>query len=168
VRLAADVPEFAIWSQLGEHAATRTEVRRQTDTLDRLAELLASTVTAGTPAVEAEERLARHAAAVLHRPLWRASTQRPLIILGHPGAGKSLLTEVLAARLPSEAFTTIRVPLRAVNPDAPIHQQVEKTVEGLVKEHPSWGELCRASDTTKVVGSAPGTAPTPPGPTSAG
>ena len=209
VRLSADVPEFSIWSQLSEHAATRAEVRRQTDTLTRLTELLAGTVTVGTPAVEAEERLARHATAVLHRPLWRAEnteglsfptveqgfisprfrmtvvdkdsplaneawwerkpthgdlarflaeyfadpacTQQPLVILGHPGAGKSLLTEVIAARLPAGAFTTVRVPLRAVNPDAQIHQQVEATVERLVKERLSWGELCRASDTTKVV-----------------
>ena len=209
VRLSADVPEFAILSQLDEHAATRAEVRRQTDTLIRLADLLAATVTITTPATAAEERLARHAAEVLGRRLWRgegaegvvfptveqgfvsphfrlgvvdtgsrlgdenwwqtqpahedlagflaryfadpAAAQRPLVILGHPGAGKSLLTEVLAARLPADAFTTIRVPLRAVDPDAHIHQQVEEIVEKLVKERISWGELCRASDTTKVV-----------------
>ncbi|GAA2602685.1 hypothetical protein GCM10010399_36820 [Dactylosporangium fulvum] len=212
VRLAADVPEFAFWSQLDEHAATRTEVRRQTETLDRLAEMLSRTVRGGgAPAVETEQRLARHAALVLGRPLWRSDvpapeglsfptveqgfvsprfriavadkearfgdeswwddqperddlsaflagyltdpscTQRPLVVLGHPGAGKSLLTEVLAARLPADAYTTVRVPLRRVDPDADIHRQVEATVERLVKEQVSWGELCRASSTTKVV-----------------
>ncbi|WP_433060151.1 NACHT domain-containing protein [Dactylosporangium sp. CS-033363] len=43
------------------------------------------------------------------------------------------------------------MPLRLVDPDADIHQQIERTVERLVKEHLSWGDLCRASDTTKVV-----------------
>jgi hypothetical protein len=209
VRLAADVPEFAIWAQLDEHAATRAAVREQTETLTRLADLLATAAQGGVPAVEAERRLARHARLVLDRPLWLAGaaeglsfptvdqgfvsprfriamadwraplgdeswwaamparddladflaacigdpafTARPLVILGHPGAGKSLLTEVLAARLPAEAFTAVRVPLRRVDPDADIHKQVEATVERLVKEHISWGDLGRASDTTKVV-----------------
>jgi hypothetical protein len=211
VRLAADVPEFAIWSGMDEHAATRLEVRKQTETLGRLAELLSHTVTIDTAAIETERRLASHAALVLERPLWRAdapapaglsfptvqqgfvsprfritvsdeqsrlgdelwwdqqeasddlarflasyltdpaSTQRPLVVLGHPGAGKSLLTEVVAARLPTAAFTAIRVPLRRVDPDAAIHQQVETTIERVVKERIPWGELCRASPTTKVV-----------------
>ncbi|MEV6930729.1 hypothetical protein AB0M46_40435 [Dactylosporangium sp. NPDC051485] len=209
VRLAADVPEFLIWAQLNEHAATRATVRGQTETLTRLADLLSTVVQGGNPAADAERRLAAQARRVLDRPLWRTTaagdlsfptvaqgfvsprfrivsannasplgdeswwertpqrsdlseflaaclsdpvfTERPLVVLGHPGAGKSLLTEVLAARLPAEAFTTIRVPLRSVDPDAPVHKQVEATVERLVKEPISWGQLCRASDTTKVI-----------------
>ncbi|XVV11219.1 NACHT domain-containing protein [Actinoplanes sp. CA-131856] len=208
VALAADVPEFAIWSQLDEHAATRAEIREQNETLARLEATLARLVDAPTPATEAEQRLANHAAQVLREPVWQAessditfpameqafitprfrlaradkdsrladdewwsgqgehedlaaflaayltdpmSTERPLVILGLPGAGKSLLTKILAARLPAEVFTTFRVPLRAVDPDADIYKQVETTVERLIHERLEWAALCRASDTTKVV-----------------
>jgi MoxR-like ATPase len=30
-------------------------------------------------------------------------TRRPLVLLGHPGGGKSTFTKVLAARLPAES-----------------------------------------------------------------
>lgn len=43
------------------------------------------------------------------------STDTPLVVLGHPGSGKSLLTTVLSAQLLSKHFTAIRVPLREVN-----------------------------------------------------
>ncbi|WP_431037818.1 NACHT domain-containing protein [Streptomyces sp. P6-2-1] len=36
----------------------------------------------------------------------------PLLVLGHPGAGKSLLTRLLTARLPPTEFTCLRVELR--------------------------------------------------------
>jgi hypothetical protein len=58
VRLAADVPEFHIWRQVDEHAATRAEVRRQTETLAGLADLLGSMVDGAAPA--AVQGLARH------------------------------------------------------------------------------------------------------------
>ncbi|MEV6303539.1 AAA family ATPase [Actinoplanes sp. NPDC051861] len=211
VRLAADVPEFAIWSQLDEHAATRAEVRGQSETLTELAGLLHGLVDMPTPAGDAVRALERHHVQGLQKLLWRSDTpapdglrfptveagfisprfrlavhdkdarlgdeswwhgrevrdgldafmaayladpesaHQPLIILGHPGAGKSLLTEVLAARLPTEAFTTIRVPLRRVNPDAPVYQQAEAAIEQITKERITWGDLRRAADTTKVV-----------------
>ena len=53
------------------------------------------------------------------------STESPLLILGHPGSGKSLLTTILSAQLMSTHFTTIRVPLREVNADADIVTQIE-------------------------------------------
>ncbi|WP_061299920.1 NACHT N-terminal helical domain 7-containing protein [Herbidospora cretacea] len=40
--------------------------------------------------------------------------QAPMLILGQPGAGKSVLTKMLAARLPQGDFLPIRVPLRQV------------------------------------------------------
>jgi hypothetical protein len=205
VQLAADVPELAIWSQLDEHAATRTEIRQ---TLASLTEMLARIVDAPSPATVAEQRLAGHAAEALRQPIWQAetedisfptveqgfvsprfrlaeahkdsrladdgwweeqgerddltgfltgyltdpaSTERPLVILGSPGAGKSLVTKILAARLPANVFTTFRVPLRAVDPDAEIYRQVEDTTERLIHQRMSWADLCDASDTTKVV-----------------
>ena len=58
----------------------------------------------------------------------------PLLILGHPGAGKSLLTEVVAARLPSPDFVSVRVPLRDVPADADIHEQIERSLARVTPE----------------------------------
>jgi hypothetical protein len=55
--------------------------------------------------------------------------RRPLLMLGHPGAGKSLLTEVLAAQLPEQSFAVIRVPLRSVNPDDDLTLQITKELQ---------------------------------------
>jgi hypothetical protein len=57
------------------------------------------------------------------------STDTPLLILGHPGSGKSLLTTILAAQLMSKQFTAIRVPLREVNADADIPTQIEEFIK---------------------------------------
>jgi hypothetical protein len=207
IRLAADVPEFAIWSGLEEHAATRAEIRRQDLTLAHLEQMLRQIVEAPTPASEAERRLADHYLAMLRAPVWPAeedisfptveqgfisprfrlaradkdakltdedwweqqpehenlteflthyltdpiSIEQPLVILGLPGAGKSLLTKVLAARLPADVFTTFRVPLRAVDAADDIGDQVSAAVKRLINERLEWADLCRASDTTKVV-----------------
>ena len=56
------------------------------------------------------------------------STESPLLVLGHPGSGKSLLTTILAAQLMSKHFTAIRVPLREVNADADIVTQIEDAI----------------------------------------
>lgn len=57
------------------------------------------------------------------------STQTPLVILGHPGSGKSLLTKMLAAKVMSSHYTVIRVSLREVNADAEIKNQIEEALE---------------------------------------
>jgi len=57
------------------------------------------------------------------------STETPLLILGHPGSGKSLLTTILSAQLMSKQFTAIRVPLREVNADADIQTQIEEFIK---------------------------------------
>lgn len=56
------------------------------------------------------------------------STETPLLVLGHPGSGKSLLTTLLSAQLMSKHFTAIRVPLREVNADADIVSQIEDAI----------------------------------------
>ena len=69
------------------------------------------------------------------------STDTPLLILGHPGSGKSLLTTVLSARLMSKQFTAIRVPLREVNADADIATQIEEFVRRISGDSDSWIKL---------------------------
>ena len=58
------------------------------------------------------------------------SIHKPLIILGQPGSGKSLLTSMLAARLsvPASSYTPIRVELRHVNTEASIAVQIKDQV----------------------------------------
>ncbi|NMB65012.1 MAG: ATP-binding protein, partial [Spirochaetes bacterium] len=56
------------------------------------------------------------------------STESPLLILGHPGSGKSLLTKIMAAQWMSSKFIVVRVSLRNVNADANIMTQIEDTL----------------------------------------
>ena len=56
------------------------------------------------------------------------SVLTPLVVLGHPGSGKSLLTTVLSAQLLSKHYTVIRVPLREVHSDASIVNQIEEQI----------------------------------------
>ena len=80
------------------------------------------------------------------------ATRLPLLLLGHPGAGKSLLTTVLAARLPYSEYTVVRVPLRQVSADARIHRQIEEALESSTGQRIAWSELAQQSmDTVRVV-----------------
>ncbi|MFF0447947.1 NACHT domain-containing protein [Streptomyces sp. NPDC004609] len=73
------------------------------------------------------------------------STGAPLAVLGHPGAGKSVLTKILAARLPSAGYLPVRIVLREVPADADIQDQIEYAVRAATGERTSWPELVRAS-----------------------
>lgn len=53
------------------------------------------------------------------------ATERPLLVLGDPGSGKSLLSKILAARLPPEEFAVVRVELRHVRFTHDISDQVD-------------------------------------------
>ena len=73
------------------------------------------------------------------------SAETPLLILGHPGSGKSLLTEILAANLAYPNFMTIRVQLRDINaelePQAQIEQQINRDTGRVV----NWVDLTSGS-----------------------
>jgi hypothetical protein len=198
LRLASMVPDFWIWSQLGEHAATRSEVAEvaaafegSDAALSRIESLLATMVAGSSAIGRPGEALARANRDVLSRPLVQGTvaddhaetirfptveesyinpsyrltvadratrsadeswwdgrpvrrdldlmittqlttfdgTRRPLLLLGHPGGGKSMLTKILAARLPKESYTVVRVPLRQVVANAPIHDQIRQALE---------------------------------------
>ncbi|GAA1510798.1 hypothetical protein GCM10009730_14110 [Streptomyces albidochromogenes] len=75
-----------------------------------------------------------------------ASTTAPLVVLGQPGAGKSVLTKILAARLPSAGFLPVRVVLREVPADADVQDQIEYAVRSATGERTTWPELVRAAD----------------------
>ncbi|SHN42490.1 hypothetical protein [Cryptosporangium aurantiacum] len=214
VRLGADLPEFAFWSDLDEHAATRRSVdavggalAAQTETLTELTRLLTTTVAGDGQASDVTAKLATQASAVLGERLWRETpgarfplvadgfvsprfrqavatndampsdeawwatqdthdglagylarylanphaARHPLIVLGHPGAGKSLLSRIVAARLPSTAYTAILIRLRRADAEAEIYEQIEEALRAEVHERVDWGKFSRETATTKVV-----------------
>jgi hypothetical protein len=73
------------------------------------------------------------------------SADAPLLVLGQPGAGKSVLTRVLAARLPSAGFLPVRVPLRDVHAEDDLQDQIEQAVRAATGEQTSWPELVRSA-----------------------
>jgi hypothetical protein len=80
------------------------------------------------------------------------ATQAPLVVLGQPGSGKSVLTRVLAARLPASEYLIVRVPLRDVPADADLQTQIEHAVRNATGENLTWPGLARtAGDALPVV-----------------
>lgn len=67
----------------------------------------------------------------------------PLLVLGDPGSGKSVLTEMLAARMPATDFAVVRVELRNAPADAGLEQQIEHGLRTLLQESVSWAEFSR-------------------------
>lgn len=67
----------------------------------------------------------------------------PLVVLGDPGAGKSLLTKLLTARLPEGDFRPLRVELRRVPAEADVQDQLEhalREARGRSVSWPDWSE----------------------------
>jgi NACHT N-terminal Helical domain 7/AAA domain len=80
------------------------------------------------------------------------SLELPLLILGEPGSGKSLLTIVLAAQLMSESFTVVHVPLRDVGAEAEITTQIEQAISRSTHtNHHGWAQLSSRLKTNPLV-----------------
>ena len=80
------------------------------------------------------------------------ATQSPLVVLGQPGSGKSLLTKILAARLPEDEFMPVRVELRRVPADASLDEQITAAVRLATGEPLEWVRLAReAGDALPVL-----------------
>ncbi|MFI7061859.1 NACHT domain-containing protein [Kribbella sp. NPDC050124] len=80
------------------------------------------------------------------------STRLPMLLLGHPGAGKSMLTKVLAARLPSNDYSTVRVSLRGVNANSPVLDQIQEGLDLATNRRVEWSRLAdQCANTTRVV-----------------
>ncbi|WBO66630.1 NACHT domain-containing protein [Streptomyces camelliae] len=72
-----------------------------------------------------------------------SALRSPLVVLGHPGAGKSLLTKLLAARLPTAEFRPLRVELRHTPAEADLQTQLEHALKqqtGRAVSWPDWSE----------------------------
>ena len=72
--------------------------------------------------------------------------QVPLILLGRPGSGKSVLTKMLAARLPSSDFLPVRVELRQVPAEADLQDQIEFAVRSVTGERVSWPKFVESGN----------------------
>jgi hypothetical protein len=79
------------------------------------------------------------------------SARTPMVVLGHPGAGKSLLGKVLAARLPDDVFAAVWVPLRHVDPGVPIYQQIDQALAAQLAGRLDWARLCEETGAGKIV-----------------
>jgi len=73
------------------------------------------------------------------------ATTVPLVVLGQPGAGKSVLTKILAARLPAADFLPVRVVLREVPAEAEIQDQIEFAIRATTGERIEWPDLVRTA-----------------------
>lgn len=70
------------------------------------------------------------------------TVDKPLIILGDPGTGKSVLTRLLAARLPPADYLPIRIELRNVRSDVEAVKQITETLRAVtLNEHITWAAV---------------------------
>jgi hypothetical protein len=74
------------------------------------------------------------------------ATEVPLLILGQPGSGKSVLTRLLAARLPAREFLAVRVALREVPADTDLQNQIEYAIRATTGEAVRWPDLARSAN----------------------
>ncbi|MGW7206928.1 NACHT domain-containing protein [Streptomyces sp. NPDC054837] len=74
------------------------------------------------------------------------TVNRPLIILGDPGSGKSLLTRMLAARLPPTDYLPIRIELRNVTADADVFDQISQALHQATRKDISWETVTASND----------------------
>jgi hypothetical protein len=190
-KLAAEIPEFRLWSDMIDAQSTRLLIG---DVLDSLAQPSLFTIsglvrryrsqldqpildaadtpaglelptlaegyiepsglvaTAGPDDVPATERWWSHTSTIrvpdvhafaLAHLTSPEATDRPLVILGQPGSGKSVLTRRLAARLAEADFLPVRVELRTVRTDAPVQTQIEQALYLQLGEQVTWPELVR-------------------------
>ncbi|MDQ7903956.1 hypothetical protein RB614_05395 [Phytohabitans sp. ZYX-F-186] len=99
--------------------------------------------------VEVRDDLQEFLAGFLTSP---RAVEAPLLVLGQPGSGKSVLTKVLAARLPAADFLPVRVALRDVPVSADLQDQIEYAIRAGTGERVEWPALARsAGDALPVV-----------------
>lgn len=80
------------------------------------------------------------------------ATEAPLLVLGQPGSGKSVLVTVLAAQLLPSEFLAVIVKLRETPADADVQAQIEHAIRSATGETVAWPDLVRgAGDALPVV-----------------
>lgn len=88
-----------------------------------------------------QDNIGEFISGVLHHP---ESNTMPLIVLGVPGAGKSLLCNMLAAKLLYQEYHVIIVTLRDARADDTIVQQITDQINRMFGESCSWYDISKA------------------------
>jgi hypothetical protein len=70
-----------------------------------------------------------------------AMLSAPVILLGQPGSGKSVLARILAARLSLAGLLAVRVELRQVPAEADLQDQIEAAIRGATGERVQWSQF---------------------------
>lgn len=70
----------------------------------------------------------------------------PLVLLGQPGSGKSVLTRILAARFSTAGFLPVRVELRQAAVEADLQDQIEFAIRSATGEIAQWTQIAESSD----------------------
>ncbi len=92
--------------------------------------------------VPVRPNLAEYLATALTAPEAYAA---PLVVLGQPGAGKSVLTKILAARLPADGFSPVRVVLRETPAEGDIQDQIEYAIRAATGVRVDWPAIARGT-----------------------
>ncbi|WFE98727.1 AAA family ATPase [Micromonospora sp. WMMD964] len=79
------------------------------------------------------------------------ATELPMLVLGHPGSGKSVFTKAFAARLQDTGFRPLRVDLRAVPADASVVDQVRHALRQTLQRDIEWADLAAGVDSATPV-----------------
>jgi hypothetical protein len=79
------------------------------------------------------------------------ATKVPLMLLGQPGAGKSVFTRMLAAELDPRDYLVVQVELRTVPSDAGIQEQIEAALESLTGRAIRWPDLAESAENAQSV-----------------
>lgn len=88
---------------------------------------------------------------VLEHLISSQAARVPLVVLGQPGAGKSVFTQMLAAGLDSNDYLVVRVELRSVASDTGIQQQIEGALENLTGTPMHWSTLADSAGNAQPV-----------------
>ncbi|WP_052713437.1 ATP-binding protein [Streptomyces katrae] len=79
------------------------------------------------------------------------ATQAPLLVLGHPGSGKSLLMKLIAARLPQSEFSCLHVELRHVPAELDVQEQLEWALFRSTGHQAPWPDALPSGTAVRVV-----------------
>ncbi len=101
-----------------------------------------------TDNVEARDDLVQYLAGVLTDPKWH---KVPVLVLGDPGAGKSVFTSSLAAVLSELGYCVARVDLRSITATLPIDRQIEEALHVTLGRPVQWADLADAAGNNTVV-----------------
>jgi hypothetical protein len=78
-----------------------------------------------------------------------AALKAPLILLGHPGSGKSILTRILACELSAPDFLPVRIELRKVVVEAGLQNIIEHAIRDTTGESMEWPQLVEAAQRSR-------------------